>query len=82
MEVNIWNIYIPIYVNYIKIPMKFCVNVGVAAAITMYDRMISRGRFPDRPVKPGGPMEMLPVHAHGNYRRKIRSKKEKPVYND
>jgi hypothetical protein len=39
----------------IKIPMKFCVNVGVAGAIVMYDRLISMGRFPDRPVAAGGP---------------------------
>lgn len=38
----------------VKIPTKFCINVGVAGAITMYDRMLSRGRFPDRPVHPGG----------------------------
>lgn len=41
----------------IKIPMKFCVNVGVAGAIVMYDRLLSLGRFPDRPVKAGGPGE-------------------------
>ncbi len=40
----------------VKIPMKFCVNVGVAAAICMYDRMISLGRFAERPVRPGGPL--------------------------
>lgn len=39
----------------IKIPMKFCVNVGVAGALVMYDRLISLGKFPDRPVAPGGP---------------------------
>lgn len=39
----------------IKIPMKFCVNVGVAGAIVMYDRLISLGKFQDRPVKAGGP---------------------------
>ena len=39
----------------VKIPMKFCVNVGVAGALIMYDRLISRGRFPDRPIMPGGP---------------------------
>ncbi len=39
----------------IKIPMKFCVNVGVAGAIVMYDRLLSFGRFPDRPVREGGP---------------------------
>ncbi len=58
----------------IKIPMKFCVNVGVAGALVMYDRLLSMGRFADRPVKAGGPTEMLPeqplVH-----RRKQRRKK-------
>lgn len=34
----------------IKIPMKFCINVGVAGALVMYDRMISTGRFAERPV--------------------------------
>ncbi len=39
----------------IKIPMKFCINVGVAGALVMYDRLISYGRFADRPVHAGGP---------------------------
>ena len=39
----------------VKIPTKFCINVGVAGAITMYDRLISLGKFPRRPVSPGGP---------------------------
>lgn len=39
----------------IKIPMKFCVNVGVAGALVMYDRLISLGKFADRPVHEGGP---------------------------
>lgn len=44
----------------IKIPMKFCVNVGVAGAIVLYDRLISNNRFADRPVSMGGPdMGML-----------------------
>lgn len=41
----------------IKIPMQFCVNVGVAGAIVMYDRLISTGRFAPRPVMAGGPTE-------------------------
>ena len=49
----------------VKIPMKFCVNVGVAGAILMYDRLITRGRFPPRPPSPGGPVEDLPPHIHG-----------------
>ena len=58
----------------IKIPMKFCVNVGVAGALVMYDRLLSMGRFADRPVKAGGPTEALPVHTPV-HRRKMRRKK-------
>lgn len=50
----------------VKIPTKFCVNVGIAAAIVMYDRQINLGRFPPRPIMPGGPIEDLPDHVHGN----------------
>ena len=42
----------------IKIPMQFCINVGVAGAIVMYDRLLSTGRFAPRPVMTGGPDEM------------------------
>jgi len=49
----------------VKIPMKFCVNVGVAAALIMYDRTLSMGRFAPRPVMPGGPTEDLPDHVQG-----------------
>jgi tRNA G18 (ribose-2'-O)-methylase SpoU len=49
----------------VKIPTQFCVNVGVAGALVMYDRMISLGRFAERPVRPGGPMDERPEHVHG-----------------
>ncbi|MEK9673331.1 MAG: RNA methyltransferase [Rhodospirillaceae bacterium] len=49
----------------LKIPMAFCVNVGIAGAIVMYDRLVSLGRFPARPVAPGGPTEPLPDHQFG-----------------
>jgi len=39
----------------VRIPTRFCVNVGLAAAITLYDRTLSMGGWPDRPVRPGGP---------------------------
>lgn len=57
----------------VKIPMKFCVNVGVAGALVMYDRMLSMGRFAERPVRAGGPAEDLPAHVQGS-RRKTRRK--------
>lgn len=39
----------------VQIPTKFCVNVGLAGAIVMYDRLISTRTFPTRPIMPGGP---------------------------
>lgn len=39
----------------VRIPTKFCVNVSVAAAITLYDRTLAMGGYPDRPLMPGGP---------------------------
>lgn len=57
----------------IKIPMKFCINVGVAGALTMYDRLTSMGKFADRPVKAGGPPEKLPLSSP-SHRRKVRTR--------
>jgi tRNA G18 (ribose-2'-O)-methylase SpoU len=45
----------------VKIPTRFCINVSLAAAIVMYDRMLSLGRFGERPGIPGGPQSPLPV---------------------
>lgn len=39
----------------VRIPTRFCVNVSVAAAITLYDRTLCMGGYPERPVMPGGP---------------------------
>ena len=39
----------------IKIPSRFALNVGIAGVIVMYDRLISRGKFAERPLLPGGP---------------------------
>ena len=57
----------------VQIPTKFCVNVGIAGAIAMYDRVISLGKYPRRPVTPGGPVESLPEHVYGGpaIRRKM-----------
>jgi tRNA G18 (ribose-2'-O)-methylase SpoU len=49
----------------VKIPMKFSINVGLAGALVMYDRLISLGRFAPRPHRPGGPTEPKPVPAFG-----------------
>jgi len=59
----------------VKIPTRFCVNVGIAGAIVMYDRITSLGHYPRRPIGPGGPTEQRPEHVFGD--PKIRKKMEK-----
>ncbi len=49
----------------VRIPAKFCVNLGVAGALAMYDRMLSLGRFAERPVAAGGPVAAPAAHVHG-----------------
>jgi tRNA G18 (ribose-2'-O)-methylase SpoU len=39
----------------LRIPTKFCLNVGIAGVVVMYDRLLTMGRFAPRPVMPGGP---------------------------
>ena len=52
----------------VRIPTRFCVNLGVAGAIVMYDRMLSLGRFAERPVGAGGATAPPPAHVHGRPR--------------
>lgn len=49
----------------VKIPTRFSINLSLAGALVMYDRLISLGRFAPRPVRAGGPAEPLPPHIHG-----------------
>jgi len=64
----------------IKIPTAFCVNVGIAGAIVMYDRVTSLGRFQRRPPRPGGPVEPLPEHRFGGptLRRDMEAYRDEP----
>jgi tRNA G18 (ribose-2'-O)-methylase SpoU len=39
----------------VRIPTRFCINLAVAGAIVMYDRMVCLGRFAERPVRAGRP---------------------------
>lgn len=41
----------------VKIPTRFCINLGLAGAIVMYDRVLTMGRYPSRPLVAGGPPE-------------------------
>jgi tRNA G18 (ribose-2'-O)-methylase SpoU len=56
----------------VKIPTSFCINVAVAGAIVMYDRMRSLGRFAPRPVSEGAPEQLSSHHLFG--RSLIRTK--------
>lgn len=49
----------------VKIPTLFCLNVATAGAVIMYDRMACLGRYAERPVKVGGPVEDMKPHHHG-----------------
>lgn len=50
----------------VKIPMKFSINVGMAASIVLYDRLITLGGYPPRPVSEGGKApELPPPHQWG-----------------
>jgi tRNA G18 (ribose-2'-O)-methylase SpoU len=49
----------------VKIPTRFCLNVGVAGAIVMYDRLLTLGRFGERPLHEGAEPEPRRRHVHG-----------------
>jgi len=60
----------------VRIPTAFSVNLGVAAALIMYDRMLSLGRHAPRPVAEGAPTEAMPLPVFGApvYKRKQRAR--------
>jgi tRNA G18 (ribose-2'-O)-methylase SpoU len=46
----------------VRIPSSFCINLAMAGAIVMYDRVRCLGRFPPRPLSEGGPVgEPMPM---------------------
>lgn len=49
----------------VRIPTRFSINLAIAGTLAMYDRMISLGRFAERPVRAGGPSAKRAVHTHG-----------------
>lgn len=55
----------------VRIPTRFSINIGTAAAIVMYDRVLSLGRFARRPEREGGPTERLgePLFGAPRFRR-------------
>ena len=49
----------------VKIPTRFSINVGMAGAIVLYDRLLQLGGYPARPVKAGGAGALPPLHKWG-----------------
>lgn len=49
----------------IRIPTRFSLNLAVAGALVLYDRLLQHGRFADRPVGTRGPVEALAATGHG-----------------
>ena len=70
----------------IKIPTKFCINVGIAGAIVMYDRVNSLGKFARRAERPGPPTDTQREHQFGGRfaRTKMDAFRDSPPmeYND
>ncbi|WP_310618448.1 RNA methyltransferase [Flexibacterium corallicola] len=60
----------------VKIPTKFCVNIGIAASIVLYDRFTVHGKYAPRPLTAGGPKDPLLEHIHGT--PKFRSERRLP----
>ena len=58
----------------VRIPTRFALNLAVAGALVLYDRLLQHGRFAERPVGAGGATGALPApEPHGNpvFRRNI-----------
>jgi len=45
----------------VKIPTRFCVNVSLAAALVMYDRVLTLGQYPPRPISSLGDGDFVPA---------------------
>ena len=51
----------------VRIPTRFALNLAVAGALVLYDRLLQHGRFADRPVASGGPgAPAAPPAGHGH----------------
>ncbi len=49
----------------VRIPTRFALNLAVAGALVLYDRLLQHGRYTDRPVAAGGPD--APLQAAGSH---------------
>jgi len=59
----------------VKIPTAFCINLATAGAIVMYDRLLTLGRFAERPLSQQSEPMPRPDHVHGGIFTRRRGKK-------
>jgi tRNA G18 (ribose-2'-O)-methylase SpoU len=50
----------------VRIPTRFALNLSVAGALVLYDRLIQHGRFAERPVRSGGGGPAPEPETHGD----------------
>ena len=50
----------------VRIPTRFCINVAMAGAIVMYDRVSSLAHFAARPLGEGASRPKIVASVHGN----------------
>ena len=57
----------------VRIPTRFSLNLAVAGALVLYDRLLQHGRFADRPVAAGGAAPAGEPAGHGTpvFRRNV-----------
>ncbi len=57
----------------VRIPTRFALNLAVAGALVLYDRLLQHGRFAERPVASGGaaPAPAPPGHGDPRFRRTV-----------
>ena len=57
----------------VRIPTGFCINLASAGAIVMYDRLLTLGRFAERPLSQRAEPIPLENHIHGGpFRRRMK----------
>jgi tRNA G18 (ribose-2'-O)-methylase SpoU len=49
----------------VRIPTRFALNLAVAGALVLYDRLLQHGRFAERPVASGGVLPAPPAAGYG-----------------
>jgi tRNA G18 (ribose-2'-O)-methylase SpoU len=63
----------------VRIPTRFALNLAVAGALVLYDRMLQHTRFAARPVMSGGAAALPPAPGHGEPRfHLLRADRQKP----